>query len=127
MQLIVGNDGGGTIFDALEVAGSAARRGVRPGAVHAAAVDLAALAAAYGWAYRACDHRGELDEALTAPRRRPSSRGAAAALSRRTRLAESAPMPQPHIRRLPSSPCRGIRSVDRMGSTRHGVARGSVT
>jgi 2-succinyl-5-enolpyruvyl-6-hydroxy-3-cyclohexene-1-carboxylate synthase len=62
--LIVGNDGGGTIFDALEVAASAP-----PGAFDRVQytpqqVDLAALAGAYGWEYRRATTRGELDEAL---------------------------------------------------------------
>ncbi|BDZ54394.1 2-succinyl-5-enolpyruvyl-6-hydroxy-3-cyclohexene-1-carboxylic-acid synthase [Agromyces marinus] len=63
--VIVGNDGGGTIFDALEVAASApadAFDRVQYTPPHA--VDLAALASAYGWEYRRATTRGELDEAL---------------------------------------------------------------
>jgi 2-succinyl-5-enolpyruvyl-6-hydroxy-3-cyclohexene-1-carboxylate synthase len=70
MQLIVGNDGGGTIFDGLEVAAT-----FPAGSPDAALldrvmltpqrVDLAALAAAYGWEYRRVANRGELDPALS--------------------------------------------------------------
>ena len=70
MQLIVGNDGGGTIFDGLEVAST-----FPAGSPDAALldrvmltpqrVDLAALAAAYGWEYRLVSNRGELDPALS--------------------------------------------------------------
>jgi 2-succinyl-5-enolpyruvyl-6-hydroxy-3-cyclohexene-1-carboxylate synthase len=70
IQLIVGNDGGGTIFDGLEVAAT-----FPPGSPDAALldrvmltpqrVDLAALAAAYGWEYRLVGSRGDLDPALT--------------------------------------------------------------
>ncbi len=69
-QLIVGNDGGGTIFDGLEVAST-----FPTGSPDAALldrvmltpqrVDLAALAAAYGWEYRLVANRGELDPALS--------------------------------------------------------------
>ena len=52
LQVVVGDDGGGTIFDSLEVAGSAdpadferVLRTPRP-------VDYAALAAAYGWEHQ---------------------------------------------------------------------------
>lgn len=65
LQLIVGNDGGGTIFDALEVAGSAAPEAFDRVQFTPHAVDLAALAGAYGWAYARATTRGELDEALT--------------------------------------------------------------
>jgi 2-succinyl-5-enolpyruvyl-6-hydroxy-3-cyclohexene-1-carboxylate synthase len=65
MQVIVGNDHGGTIFDGLEVAGTA-----EPGLFDRVmltpqTVDLAALASAYGWGYRRVETRGELDGALT--------------------------------------------------------------
>ncbi|WP_395244509.1 2-succinyl-5-enolpyruvyl-6-hydroxy-3-cyclohexene-1-carboxylic-acid synthase [Agromyces sp. MMS24-K17] len=64
LQVIVGNDGGGTIFDSLEVADGtdAARFDRVQYTPHA--VDLAGLAAAYGWAYRRAATRTELDEAL---------------------------------------------------------------
>ena len=50
-QLIVGNDGGGTIFDALEVAASAAPDAFDRVQFTPHHVDLATLAAAYGWDY----------------------------------------------------------------------------
>lgn len=67
LHVFVGNDGGGTIFDDLEVAATAdpddfARVMRTP---HSA--NLAALAAAGGWAYRKATTRAELDDALTAP------------------------------------------------------------
>lgn len=67
LQVIVGNDGGGTIFDALEVAQSA------PGALFDRVqytpqhVRLESLATAYGWEYRSARTRTELDQAFTAP------------------------------------------------------------
>jgi 2-succinyl-5-enolpyruvyl-6-hydroxy-3-cyclohexene-1-carboxylate synthase len=67
LQVIVGDDGGGTIFDSLEVAGTAdpvdfdrVLRTPRP-------VDHAALAAAFGWEHRRVENRGDLDRVLTAP------------------------------------------------------------
>lgn len=66
IQVIVGNDGGGTIFDGLEVAGSAPRELRDRVLFTPQSVDLAALAAAYGWRYLLATNRGELDEALTA-------------------------------------------------------------
>jgi 2-succinyl-5-enolpyruvyl-6-hydroxy-3-cyclohexene-1-carboxylate synthase len=62
--VIVGNDGGGTIFDALEVAASAPADAFDRVQYTPQQVDLAALAAAYGWEYRRAATRGELDEAL---------------------------------------------------------------
>lgn len=67
IQVIVGNDQGGTIFDGLEVArrGSAAQRDrvlYTP-----QAVDLAALASAYGWTFSRVETRAALDQVLTAP------------------------------------------------------------
>jgi 2-succinyl-5-enolpyruvyl-6-hydroxy-3-cyclohexene-1-carboxylate synthase len=66
MQVIVGNDGGGTIFDALEVAGTADPALFDRVLYTPQAVDLAALAAAYGWEYRRAATRAELDDALSA-------------------------------------------------------------
>lgn len=65
IQVIVGNDGGGTIFDGLEVADSAgpAFDRVLYTPQHA---PIEALASAYGWEYRRVDSRGQLDQALTA-------------------------------------------------------------
>ncbi len=66
IQIVVGNDGGGTIFDGLEVAS------IAPPAVmdrvmytpHAAGI--ADLAAGYGWRYLRATSRADLDQALTA-------------------------------------------------------------
>ncbi len=66
LQVIVGNDGGGTIFDGLEVAASAARDGFDRVLYTPHAADFAAIAAAYGWEYVRAGNRGELDEALAA-------------------------------------------------------------
>jgi 2-succinyl-5-enolpyruvyl-6-hydroxy-3-cyclohexene-1-carboxylate synthase len=67
LQLVVGNDGGGTIFDGLEVAAVAGsdvmdRVLYTPHAVH-----LEQLALAYGWEYRRVTTRSALDQALTSP------------------------------------------------------------
>lgn len=67
VQLVVGNDGGGSIFDSLEVAGSADREAFRRVQFTPQTVDLAALAAAYGWQHTRATTQGELDRALTAP------------------------------------------------------------
>lgn len=68
LQVVVGNDGGGTIFDSLEVAASA-----RPGDLDRAfytphTVRLEHLALAYGWEYQRVTTRTALDQALTSPR-----------------------------------------------------------
>lgn len=65
VQVIVGNDGGGTIFDVLEVAQSAGPSFERVLYTPQQA-PVEALAAAYGWEYRRADTRGSLDQALTA-------------------------------------------------------------
>ena len=67
VQVVVGNDGGGTIFDGLEVAGTADPDAFDRVMFTPQAVDLAALAAAYGWAHRRIGTRGELDSALASP------------------------------------------------------------
>jgi 2-succinyl-5-enolpyruvyl-6-hydroxy-3-cyclohexene-1-carboxylate synthase len=64
IQVIVGNDGGGTIFDALEVAASASPEAFDRVQFTPQHVDLAALARAYGWGHTRAATRGELDEAL---------------------------------------------------------------
>jgi 2-succinyl-5-enolpyruvyl-6-hydroxy-3-cyclohexene-1-carboxylate synthase len=64
VQLIVGNDGGGTIFDSLEVAASAPAEAFDRVQFTPQHVDLAALAAAYGWAYTRATTRSELHDAL---------------------------------------------------------------
>src|SRR5690606_3437302 len=70
MQVIVGNDGGGTIFDSLEVAGSADPELIDRVLYTPQRVDLAALATAYGWEHRFAATRAELDDALSASGRR---------------------------------------------------------
>jgi len=67
LHVIVGNDGGGTIFDELEVAATAPADDFEQVMRTPQEVDLAALAAAGGWAYRRVTTRAELDDALTAP------------------------------------------------------------
>jgi len=65
IQVIVGNDGGGTIFDGLEVAQSAAPADIDRVFLTRQVVDLEKLAAAYGWDYKRVENRGQLDEMLT--------------------------------------------------------------
>ena len=65
IQVIVGDDGGGTIFDLLEV-GREGAPGFERVMLTPQPVDLAALAAAYGWAHVRVETRGALDQALTA-------------------------------------------------------------
>ncbi|WP_350347958.1 2-succinyl-5-enolpyruvyl-6-hydroxy-3-cyclohexene-1-carboxylic-acid synthase [Agromyces sp. G08B096] len=64
IQLIVGNDGGGTIFDSLEVAASAPAEAFDRVQFTPQHVDLAALATAYGWTYARATTRGELEAVL---------------------------------------------------------------
>ena len=71
LQVIVGNDGGGTIFDGLEVARTAPAGSFDRVLYTPQSVDFRALAEAYGWDYRLAGNRGELDEAL-APCERPT-------------------------------------------------------
>lgn len=65
IQVVVGNDGGGTIFDGLEVTATAAPEHAERVLFTPQRVTIAALAEAYGWDYRRVAHRGELDQALT--------------------------------------------------------------
>ncbi|PZQ89479.1 MAG: 2-succinyl-5-enolpyruvyl-6-hydroxy-3-cyclohexene-1-carboxylic-acid synthase [Leifsonia xyli] len=65
LQLVVGNDHGGTIFDGLEVARSADPALADRVLLTPQHVDLAALASAYGWEYRPVAERGQLDGALS--------------------------------------------------------------
>jgi 2-succinyl-5-enolpyruvyl-6-hydroxy-3-cyclohexene-1-carboxylate synthase len=65
MQVIVGNDGGGTIFDGLEVAATADPELFERVLYTPQQVDFAALAAAYGWEYRRAVTRADLDDALS--------------------------------------------------------------
>ncbi|MCU1599150.1 MAG: menD, partial [Glaciihabitans sp.] len=66
IQVIVGNDGGGTIFDGLEVAATAPEDALDRVLLTPQSVSFEALAAAYGWTYLRAANRGELDQALTA-------------------------------------------------------------
>ncbi|MFJ4046411.1 2-succinyl-5-enolpyruvyl-6-hydroxy-3-cyclohexene-1-carboxylate synthase [Microbacterium sp. NPDC089987] len=65
IQVIVGNDGGGTIFDGLEVAASAAQTDLDRAFYTPHGVQLAELAAAYGWEHQRVTTRSALDQALT--------------------------------------------------------------
>ncbi|PFG29399.1 2-succinyl-5-enolpyruvyl-6-hydroxy-3-cyclohexene-1-carboxylic-acid synthase [Paramicrobacterium agarici] len=71
LQVIVGNDGGGTIFDDLEVAKSAERDVFDRVQYTPHGVDVAALAQAYGWDHVRAQTRADLDQALTTPRDAP--------------------------------------------------------
>ncbi|GAA5153547.1 2-succinyl-5-enolpyruvyl-6-hydroxy-3-cyclohexene- 1-carboxylic-acid synthase [Microbacterium pseudoresistens] len=66
LQVIVGNDGGGTIFDDLEVAGSAPAAALDRAFYTPHAVQVSALAEAYGWEFRRVETRPALDQVLTA-------------------------------------------------------------
>jgi 2-succinyl-5-enolpyruvyl-6-hydroxy-3-cyclohexene-1-carboxylate synthase len=65
LQLVVGNDRGGTIFDGLEVAQTAPAGDLDRVMLTPHEVDLEHLAAAYGWSYKRVTNRGQLDEMLT--------------------------------------------------------------
>ena len=67
IQLFVGNDGGGTIFDGLEVAGASDPEHFARVMRTPQRVDLESLAGAYGWEYRSVVNRGELERLLTEP------------------------------------------------------------
>ena len=67
IQVIVGNDGGGTIFDGLEVAGVAGNEAMDRVLYTPHTVRLEQLALAYGWEYHRPSTRGALDQLLTSP------------------------------------------------------------
>ncbi|MGN8553840.1 UNVERIFIED_CONTAM: 2-succinyl-5-enolpyruvyl-6-hydroxy-3-cyclohexene-1-carboxylic-acid synthase [Microbacterium sp. SLM126] len=67
LQVIVGNDGGGTIFDGLEVAEVAGSEAMDRVLLTPHTVRLEQLALAYGWEYRRVTTRSALDQALTSP------------------------------------------------------------
>lgn len=67
IQVIVGNDGGGTIFDSLEVAAVAGAAAMDRVLFTPQTVGLEQLAQAYGWEYRRVTTRSALDQALTSP------------------------------------------------------------
>lgn len=67
LQLFVGNDGGGSIFDALEVAATADTAAFDRVMFTPQQVSFEHLAAAYRWQYQRVTNRGELEAVLTAP------------------------------------------------------------
>lgn len=67
LQVIVGNDRGGTIFDGLEVAAVAGAEAMDRVLLTPQDVRLEQLALAYGWEYKRVTTRAALDQALTAP------------------------------------------------------------
>lgn len=72
VQLLVANDGGGTIFDGLEVAATAGADAFDRVMYTPQRVDLAQLAAAYGWAYVRVETRVELERLFTTPVTEPT-------------------------------------------------------
>lgn len=67
LQIVVGNDGGGTIFDGLEVAAVAPADAMDRVLLTPHTVRLEHLALAYGWEYQRVTTRAALDQALTSP------------------------------------------------------------
>ena len=67
IQVIVGNDSGGTIFDGLEVAALGSSQQRDRVLYTPQDADLEALATAYGWTYARIETRAALDQALTSP------------------------------------------------------------
>ncbi|WP_460796733.1 2-succinyl-5-enolpyruvyl-6-hydroxy-3-cyclohexene-1-carboxylic-acid synthase [Microbacterium sp. GXF0217] len=67
LQVIVGNDRGGTIFDALEVASEAPGVDLDRAFYTPHTVGIEHLARAYGWEYQRVTTRTALDQALTTP------------------------------------------------------------
>lgn len=67
VHLVIANDGGGSIFDGLEVHNTASAEDFDRVLYTPHAVDLSALASAYGWQYRKVATMGELTEALSLP------------------------------------------------------------
>nr|WP_280795411.1 2-succinyl-5-enolpyruvyl-6-hydroxy-3-cyclohexene-1-carboxylic-acid synthase [Aurantimicrobium minutum] len=65
VQVIVGNDGGGTIFDALEVGQTASAENMDRVFLTPQQVSLESLSAAYGWGYTKVSTVSELERALT--------------------------------------------------------------
>jgi 2-succinyl-5-enolpyruvyl-6-hydroxy-3-cyclohexene-1-carboxylate synthase len=71
IQVIVGNDGGGTIFDSLEVAATTDAALMDRVFYTPHAADLEALATAYGWEYLRVRTASELERAITLPAQGP--------------------------------------------------------
>ncbi len=67
LQVVVGNDGGGTIFDGLEVASVAGDDAMTRVQYTPQNARLEQLALAFGWEYHRCTTRVALDQVLTAP------------------------------------------------------------
>ena len=67
IQVIVGNDGGGTIFDGLEVAGVAGAEAMERVLYTPQSTRFEHLALAYGWEYQRVTTRAALDQVLTSP------------------------------------------------------------
>ena len=67
LQVIIGNDAGGTIFDSLEVAALADAEAMDRVLYTPHTVRFEQLALAYGWEYRRVTTRAELDQVLTSP------------------------------------------------------------
>ncbi|REC98735.1 2-succinyl-5-enolpyruvyl-6-hydroxy-3-cyclohexene-1-carboxylate synthase [Microbacterium sp. AG157] len=67
LQVVVGNDGGGTIFDGLEVATVAGDDAMARVQYTPHTARLEQLALAFGWEYHRCVTRVALDQVLTAP------------------------------------------------------------
>ncbi|WP_295853263.1 2-succinyl-5-enolpyruvyl-6-hydroxy-3-cyclohexene-1-carboxylic-acid synthase [uncultured Microbacterium sp.] len=67
LQVVVGNDGGGTIFDGLEVATVAGDDAMSRVQYTPQTARLEQLALAFGWEYHRCATRVALDQVLTAP------------------------------------------------------------
>ncbi|WP_150958101.1 2-succinyl-5-enolpyruvyl-6-hydroxy-3-cyclohexene-1-carboxylic-acid synthase [Microbacterium testaceum] len=67
LQVVVGNDGGGTIFDGLEVAAVAGDDAMARVQYTPHTARLEQLALAFGWEYHRCTTRVALDQVLTAP------------------------------------------------------------
>jgi len=67
IQVVVGNDGGGTIFDGLEVAQTAPQQDLDRAFLTPHTVRIEHLASAYGWEHQRVTTRAALDQALTTP------------------------------------------------------------
>lgn len=67
LQVVVGNDGGGTIFDGLEVASVAGPEAMERVQFTPHTARLEQLASAFGWEYQRVTTRVALDQVLTAP------------------------------------------------------------
>ncbi|MET0296373.1 MAG: 2-succinyl-5-enolpyruvyl-6-hydroxy-3-cyclohexene-1-carboxylic-acid synthase [Microbacterium sp.] len=67
IQVIVGNDGGGTIFDSLEVRSVASDEAMDRVLYTPHTTRLEQLALAFGWEYQRVTTRAALDQALTSP------------------------------------------------------------